>query len=136
MKYEALCLSTLNGYLYLLYSLRTNSRIVFLEKKKWKGYFICVFAMDPKHNNDRENNGIILHKKIVNRSNASLRIPFFMSSINNFPIRLCFFSLDIFYAIFISLFLDKMKIIKIFKQYWSKQNKDGDLLQNFTVDSY
>ena len=48
--------STLNGYLYLLYSLRTNSRIIFLWKEEMEGYFICVFAMDPNIINDRENN--------------------------------------------------------------------------------
>ena len=47
--------STLNGYLYLLYSFRTNSSIIFLWKEEMEGYFTCVFAMIPNIINDREN---------------------------------------------------------------------------------
>ena len=47
--------STLNGYLYSLYSFRTNSSIIFLWKEEMEGYLICVFAMVPNIINDREN---------------------------------------------------------------------------------
>ena len=108
--------SSLNGQLYLLYSFRTNSSIIFLCKEEMECYFICVFAMVPNIINDREN---IISDTFAQEGCKQVQcLPenlLLYVKHNHFSIRLCFFSLDIFFAIFTFISFDKMKIIKNFQ---------------------